>query len=562
MSKNFSSWPQGWPKSLIYPEVPVHELLSQTAERVPERTGLIYQDQRFTYAEIDHSSGCLASALRTLGIDKGDRVAIHLPNSSQFLIAYFGSLKAGAVFTPISPLLREDEMVRQLNDSGARFLITLDKFYELARRAAPRSDVRAVIVTPQIPEAVASSENHQPGRIKAYSMVQLLADHRSPSQPVPIDPHTDFAHLVYTGGTTGNPKAVSLTHFNVVANAMQTTCWFHGAGIDIKNGTIEMTYPEGVDPHKDRLSARDTSRQLTVNPWYHAMGIGSLANNIFTGTTIITLPHFDINHYLKALQTYRPTAVGGAPTLWSLLLNDLRFEGQFESIRLANSGAGPLSHDLMQQILNAVPGAICESYGMSECTMLISSNIPVRGYHRLGSVGLPVFDTQIKIVDPETGKTVPDNSEGEICIKGPQVMQGYWNQPRETAQVLTDGWLCSGDIGHVDKEGFLFITDRKKDMIIYKGYNVYPRELEEVLYKHPAVTLCAVLGKQDPKRGEVPVAFVQLKNGQDVDDATLMTYVNDRVAHYKKIRELRLITDMPVSGPGKVLKRELKSHVA
>ena len=268
---------------------------------------------------------------------------------------------------------------------------------------------------------------------------------------------------------------------------------------------------------------------------------------------------YPLARYIGAIKKYNATMLGGAPQLYIPIVNLPNFaEYDLSGIKLATSGAAPLALPVLDQMLESFSGVVCEAYGMTECTMGATANPPDRENIRQGSVGIPVFDTECKVVDLQTGADLPPGEEGEICIKGPQVMQGYWNRPDATAEVLKDGWLHTGDIGKQDEDGYFYITDRKKDMIIYKGYNVYPRDLEEVIFTHPAVEQCAVIGKPDMDVGEAPVAFVQLKDGAEASVEDVMEHTNSQVAAYKKIREVRFVESIPVSAAGKVLKRELR----
>jgi long-chain acyl-CoA synthetase len=287
--------------------------------------------------------------------------------------------------------------------------------------------------------------------------------------------------------------------------------------------------------------------------------VGYLNNLAISGTTMVVFPKFEPKEYLDGVQKYNATMLGGAPQLYIPLVNLPDFDSyDLSGIKLAASGAAPLVKSVLDKMLDAFSGLVSEGYGMTECTMGATSNPPERSKIRPGSVGIPVFDTECKVVDLETGEDLPPEKEGEICIKGPQVMQGYWNKPEETAEVLKDDWLYSGDIGKMDEDGYFYITDRKKDMIIYKGYNVYPRELEEAIFTHPAVEQCAVVGKPDLDVGEAPVAFVQLKQDADITAEEVMEHTNSQVAAYKKIREVKFLDAIPVSAAGKVLKRQLR----
>ena len=564
MAKNFNAWPDQWPKNLNYPEQPVFSFLDQTAARVPNRVAIIFGGMELTFAELKDLSDRFANALVSMGLKKGEKVAIHLPNCPQFAIAYYGAIKAGAVFTPLSPMLAPREATHQLNDAGAKILISLDLVYPGICAILPDTGVEKVITT-----SIADCYNPIIQPLKplekiplpdTLDMAALLKEHPPEVPDIEIDIFNDLVHLAYTGGTTGLSKGVMLSHYNVVVNACQFAHWFSGAQIEIKDGIPTSVFPDGVDPLRDRPIVADQESALVVVPWFHAMGtVGYLNNLVYGGTTMVVFARFEPQEYIDGVKKYNATMVGGAPQLYIPLVNLPNFDTyDLSGVKLATSGAAPLALPVLDKMLEAFSGVVCEAYGMTECTMGATANPPDRAHIRQGSVGIPVFDTECKVVDLASGEDLPPGKEGEICIKGPQVMQGYWNKPEETAEVLKDGWLYTGDIGKEDEDGYFYITDRKKDMIIYKGYNVYPRELEEAIFTHPAVEQCAVIGKPDLDVGEAPVAFVQLKQGAEATAEDLMKHTNSQVAAYKKIREVKFLDAIPVSPAGKVLKRELR----
>lgn len=564
MTKNYRAWPDQWPRHLNYIEQPVFSFLDDTAARAPNRLAIIFGGMELTFAELHNLANRFANALKSLGVKRGDKVAIHLPNCPQFAIAYYGVLKAGATFTPMSPLLAPREALFQLNDSETRFLISLDLIYPGLAPLIPDTSVEKVITT-----SIADCYNSIIQPLKplekipvpeTLDMSDLLKEHSEEALGADIDPRSDLAHLAYTGGTTGSPKGVMLTHYNVVVNTIQYAHWWTGAQIETQNGVPVRVFPEGVDPVKDRITAPDQETALVVVPWFHAMGtVGYLNQMVYSGNTMVVFPRFDAVEYLGAIKKYKATVLGGAPQLYIPLVNASDFDTyDLSGIKIAASGAAPLAMPVLDKMLKAFSGVVCEGYGMTECSMGATMNPPDRSRIRHGSVGIPVFDTECKAVDLATGEDLPPGVEGEICIKGPQVMKGYWKKPDETAAVLKDGWLHTGDIGKIDDDGYLYITDRKKDMIIYKGYNVYPRELEEIIFAHPAVEQCAVVGRADMQAGEVPVAFVQCLKGATVSEQEILEHVNNQVAAYKKIRGIKFVEAMPVSPAGKVLKRELR----
>jgi len=567
MAKNFACWPESWPRSLNYPSLPVYELLDQTASRVPHRIALIYGGLEFTYGELRTLSDRFALALLAEGIGAGDRVALHLPNCPQFAIAYYGLLKTGATFTPLSPLLSLREAAFQLGDTEAAALVTLDEQYADIQPVLAETRVRRVITTSLADcrgPLTSLLEEQARTATAGLDMVELMRT-RHGALPLPeIDPARDLAHISFTGGTTGLPKGVMLTHANVVANSLQVAHWLNGAQVTMRGGLLTPIWPAGVDPVKDRLTAFDREVALVVSPWYHALGsIRYLNNLVYTGATMVVFRRFEPETFLEAVVKYGVTVLGGAPQLYIPLVHHPDFARyDLSGVKFAASGAAPLPVPVLEEMLEAFSGAVCEAYGLTECTMGATANPPDRACIRIGSVGLPTFDTELKTIDLVTGDDLAPGQEGEICIKGPQVMVGYLNRPEETAKVLKDGWLLTGDIGREDEDGYFYITGRKKDMIIYKGYNVYPREIEEIIFEHPAVQQCAVVGRTDEAAGEVPVAFVQVKAGCAVTAKEIMDFTNPKIARYKKVREVIFMDQIPVSGPGKVLKTVLRQKLA
>jgi long-chain acyl-CoA synthetase len=391
----------------------------------------------------------------------------------------------------------------------------------------------------------------------------LLKSYEAKAPEVKIDAKKDLAHLAYTGGTTGVSKGVMLTHFNVVANVLQVSYWSGGGNVSFKDGILDVLRMEG-DREDDHPAPFGKGKALVVVPWFHAMGtVGYLNNLICSGMTLIVFPRFDAGQYLQGIEKYEANTIGGAPQLFIPLVNHPDFKKyNLSSIRLVASGAAPLPLPVLQQMLRSFPGVVGEGYGLTEVSMCSNLNPPYRDGLRAGSVGLPLQDTEVKIVDLESGiRRLNPGEVGEVCIKGPQVMQGYWNKPEETQHILRDGWVYTGDIGREDEDGFFYIVDRKKDMLIYKGYNVYPRDLEELMAKHPAVQQCAVVGKNDPEAGEIPVGFVVLKQGASATAEELMEYCGKNVSAYKRIRQIILKTQLPVSGAGKILKTELRKEL-
>jgi long-chain acyl-CoA synthetase len=537
----FSSWPKDVPKNLEYPKVPLHAILEKTAKEHPEKAAIAYFERESTYRELDSLSNQFAGALSALGVKKGDRVAVFLPNIPQFLIAYFGVLKAGAVLTAISPLHKEREVAYQLNDSEAKTIIALDSLYPIVKRIWQKTKLKNAIVTSL--EDYASKTAISPSRVgqkpNVYSFQQLLTEKGTKPPKVNINPKEDLAALQYTGGTTGTAKGAMLTHLNLVSNALAFAAWIKGT------------------------AAQETF--LTALPLFHIYGMTTSMNvPILLAAKMVLLPRFDPVAALESIQRHKVTVFCGVPTMYSVLLANPEL-GKFDltSIRVCISGASPLPPQVQKKFMDISGGFLAEGYGLTEASPVTHCNPVDKTMRtvRLGSIGLPMPDTDARIVDVETGtKQLSPSETGELAVKGPQVMRGYWKRPSETALVLRDGWLLTGDIAKMDQHGYFYITDRKKDLIKYKDYSVYPREIEDVIYEHSAVKLCAVVGKPDPMVGEIPKAFIVLKDGAKATEAGIMEFVKEKVAPYKAIRKVEFRKELPLSSVGKVLRRVLQEE--
>jgi long-chain acyl-CoA synthetase len=529
-------WPAEVPKNIKYPRVPLEEILHESAENFPEKVALVYGERKITYAQLELISNQFANALAKLGVKKAECVALFLPNIPQFIIAYFGILKVGAVVTAISPLHREREVEYQLCDSEAQTIIVLDSLYAVVDNVWAKTKLKNVIVT-SLDEA--SETAPVPSKPNLLDFQQLLKEAPETPPRVEINPEMDLAALQYTGGTTGTAKGAMLTHANLVSNALMFAAW-------IKGTTAKETF-------------------LTALPLFHIYGMTtSMTVPISLAAKMVLMPRFEPAKALEAIQRYRVTVFCGVPTMYSALLANPEL-GKYDltSIRVCISGASPLPPQIQKKFMQITGGFLSEGYGLTEASPVTHCN-PVDNTMRtvkVGSIGLPLPDTDARIVDLETGeKTLGLGETGELMVKGPQVMKGYWRKPEETAMVLRDGWLLTGDIAHMDEDGYFYITDRKKDLIKYKDYSVYPREIEDVLYEHPAVKLCAVVGKPDTAAGEVPKAFIVLKEGAAVSAEEILSFVNGKVASYKAIREAEFRKELPISSAGKVLRRLLQEE--
>ncbi|MGD0071078.1 MAG: long-chain fatty acid--CoA ligase [Candidatus Bathyarchaeia archaeon] len=530
----FNAWPADVPKNIKYPAVPLHGILQKTAENYPANVAIAYDGKEITYAQLDSLSNQFAHALIKLGVKKGDKIAIFLPNIPQFIIAYFGILKAGAVATAISPLHREREVEYQLCDSKAGTIIALDSLYAIVDNVWAKTKLKNMIVTSL--DEQASKKASISSKPNVWTFPQLIKEAPETPLKIEINPYEDLAVLQYTGGTTGTAKGAMLTHTNLISNAIMFAAW-------IKGKVAQETF-------------------LTALPLFHIYGMTtSMTVPISLAAKMVLMPKFEPAKALEAIQRQRVTVFCGVPTMYSVLLANPEL-GKYDltSIRVCISGASPLPPQVQKKFMQITGGFLAEGYGLTEASPVTHCNPVDRTMKtvKVGSIGLPLPDTETKIVDLVTGeKTLSQGETGELAVKGPQVMKGYWRKPDETALVLHDGWLLTGDIARMDEDGYFYITDRKKDLIKYKDYSVYPREIEDVLYEHLAVKLCAVVGKPDPVAGEVPKAFIALKEGTVASAEEIMAFVNGKVAPYKAIREVEFRKELPISSAGKVLRRLL-----
>ncbi|GLY41598.1 long-chain acyl-CoA synthetase [Amycolatopsis sp. NBRC 101858] len=544
--------PPGLPASLDYPEAPVGSLIAAGATRWGDRTAFAHDGRSLTFTETYRAACRFAHALRAQGIGRGDVVALHLPNCLAFPVAYYGTLLAGATFSPANPLLPPDDLAFQLADCEAAAVVTFGPVAGVLASVADRVPARlTVVVSPagDLPEGAVEFEAFQAGQPAERPDVDIAI-------------HDDLAHLAYTGGTTGRSKGVRLTHRNVVVNTLQHSCWGSGSvpALDA-HGDVTIDQVGSEDEWPTRLG---TGVAINLTPWFHAMGIiGGMNAAVIAGTTIVLHSRFDPPAYVADAERLRITGIGGAPALFAALLATPSFHtADLSSVRAIGSGAAPMNHAMINALRERFPGVVVsEGYGLTEATMgAVISPTYASGTRKVGSVGVPIFDTEVKVVPAEGGEDpLPAGEKGEVCLRGPQIMLGYRNRPEETAAALVDGWLHTGDVGILDADGYLSIVDRKKDMLLYKGYNVFPRELEELLITMPGVAAAAVVGRPDTEVGELPVAFVVPRGELDADE--LMAAVNEKVLPYKRLREIHVVEQIPVSAAGKVLKRELRQQL-
>jgi acyl-CoA synthetase (AMP-forming)/AMP-acid ligase II len=461
-----------------------------------------------------------AAGLAARGLRKGDVVAIYSPNLPEYVVAFYGVSMAGGAATTVNSLSTLEELVVQLDDAGARFLICAVPFLERALDAGGRSGVEQLFVF---------GEGAFPG---ATAFAELLAGDAEPPRPA-IDPAEDVVALPYSSGTTGLPKGVMLTHRNLVANLCQTE-------------------PVTV------LTEGQVERVSAVLPFYHSYGLTVLmGGSVWLGATLVSMPLFDLEEYLREVQAYRITRLFVVPPiLIGLAKHPAVARYDLSSVRGIYSGAAPLGKDLEQEVAGRLGTFVTQGYGLTETSPVLATNPQDRA--RSGSVGLLVPNTECKVVDPASGEDLDPSEDGELCFRGPQIMKGYLNRPAETAAMLSpDGWLRTGDVGHVDADGYVYVVDRAKELIKYKGHQVAPAELEGLLLTHPKVEDVAVVRYLDPERGEIPKAFVVVKAGEQLGAEEVMDFVSTRVAPHKKVREVEFIDQIPKALSGKILRRVL-----
>lgn len=523
-------YPDTISKEISIPDKTVVQILQETTAKYPENNALSFFGKKISYQQLLGFTQGFTSALQQNQVQKGDRVAIMLPNCPQYVISYYGILGAGAIVTQVNPMSVEREIEYILTDSGAETIIVMDAFYARVKSVQAQTSLKNIIVVSLQP----SGHDFSPDR----SFEKFLADGNGKVTPVSIEPEHDIAILQYTGGTTGRSKGAMLTHRNILANVMQSYEFFKH----------EMEFGK--------------ERCLTVIPLFHVFGMSSCMNLcIFTGAESIMLPRFDLEEVLTTIKTEQPTTFPGVPTMYVALTNHPRAEEYgLGSIRTCNSGSAPMPVELLRDFETKTGAKILEGYGLSETSPATHCNPPF-AERKPGSVGIGMPSTEYKIVDVGNGtEEVPVGELGEIIIKGPQVMKGYWNMPEETANTLRDGWLYTGDIGKVDEDGYLYIVDRKKDLIIASGFNIYPRDIEEVLYEHPAVQEAVVIGVPDPYRGEDVKACLVLKAGKSASEEEIIQYCKQNLSAYKVPRIIEFREQLPKTAVGKILRRALREE--
>lgn len=540
-------YPEGISVDITYDEKPLYQYLLDSGEQHKKMKALYFQGKEMNYGELVSETKKMAEYLQQTGLKKGDRVAIMLPNCPQAVIMYYAAMLAGGIVVQVNPLYTERELQYQLVDSGSTYIVCLDILFPRVSKVKAETDLKHVIVT-KIAEYLPFPKNLiypfiQKRQYKISVKVTPTEDthvwksiihHGNENyQPIDVDPTKDLALLQYTGGTTGKPKGVMLTHYNLVSNVQMCSAWMY------------------------KLE-KNTETILGVLPFFHVYGMTTVMNlSIMIGANIILLPKFDAKEVLKTIDKLKPTVFPGAPTIYIGLLNhpDIN-KYDLSSVKACISGSAALPLEVQQQFEEVTSGRLVEGYGLTETSPVTHANF-IWDKRINGSIGVPWPNTDSKIVKIGTLEELKIGEVGEIAVRGPQVMKGYWNNEEATKRTLLDEWILTGDLGYMDEDGYFYVVDRKSDMIIAGGFNVYPREVEETLYEFPGVQEAAVIGIPDKYRGETVKAVIVTKGGNKLDEKALEAHCRKNLASYKIPRKYEYRTELPKTIIGKVLKREL-----
>ncbi len=541
-----NNYEEGVPQEVEIPEKTLPDLFHDTVARFPENKAIHFMGKDFTFRELQELINQFSHALLKLDLPEGSKLAIHLPNTPQYVFAFYGAIQAGYTVVPCNPLYVEREMEHQLNDSGADAILTMSRFYPMINNIKDKTKLKKVLVTnikDYFPDFMRimytlAKEKKEGDRVKIAPEDIWLKDFIS-GQPktVPQAKEVDMnslACLLYTGGTTGVSKGAMLSHQNLVSNAIQVASWMP----DIKEGE---------------------ERTLSVIPFFHSFGLTVCQNlSLLKGCTLILVPRFDAKMVFDLIDKTRPTLFPGVPTLYVALINSPEIhKHDLSSIKACISGAAPLPLEVQTQFEKLSGARLVEGYGLTESSPVTHCN-PVFGKRKEGSIGIPLPNTVAKVADIENpDNALPVGESGELAVKGPQVMQGYYNRPEETEGTLINGWLHTGDIAQMDEEGFFFIVDRKKDMVIAGGYNIFPREIEEVLYTYDKIQEVVVAGVPDEYRGETIKAYVVPKEGQELTEDEIVSFCKENLAPYKVPKKIEFREELPKSMVGKILRRVL-----
>lgn len=568
-------WPtQKWPAGVSHDvsdyNRPLFDILDESARDYPDKVFTIFNGGTKTFAKVKNTADRIANFLVSSGIKKGDRVAIFLPNIPHYPAIFFGILKAGAVCVTCNPLYTASELNYQLKDSGAKAVFCMDheQFYPTTASAIKGTDIKTTVicnVKTYLPKwkailgsllgKIPKADQHEPSHL---FFDQIIESYQPKAPNIQIDPEKDLALIIYTGGTTGVPKGAALTHSNFAYDLRALEEW------------TRLSHGPGEKPEMIKRGGFHTF--LGVLPWYHSFGMTTcMMTACASANRLVCIPDPragdpPFSEVLKAVEKYKVTIMPAVPTIFVAFINHPHL-GKYDITSLIGcfSGGAPLPPEVCRQFEEKSGSVIFEGYGLSETAPVASANPTDKTKRKIGSIGFPIPGTDIKILDLDTGNNeMPRGEDGEIAISGPQVMQGYWNRPEENQSVFrtvdNNRYFLTGDIGHIDEDGYIIITDRKKDLIIVGGFNVYPRDVEDILFQHPKVVMAAVIGVPDAKSGEAVKAYIQLKPGESVSEEEISEFCKAHMAGYKRPKYIEFRDELPVSPIGKVLRRVLRDE--
>lgn len=548
---SLSPWLKSYPSTIAWdapmPSGPLYQLLDQTAERVPDKVCIHFLGKKYTYAQVHDLSNKIAKGLQALGVSKGERVGLFMPNCPYFIFFYFGILKTGATVVNYNPLYVPCEIASQIEDSGTHLMVTLDleALYGKLKDLMGLASLKKVIVCslkdslpfpksllfPLLKRKEIAAITYNQENISFDSLVDNDGQYATPI----LNPQEDIALFQYTGGTTGLPKAAMLTHNNVLANAHQAFLW--------------------LKPPADQ-----ENKVLAALPLFHVFAMTAVMNlSIKIGAEIIMMfPRFQVKEAIDLMEKHQVNFFPAVPTIYTLINNYPHIEKRnLKALRVCLSGGAPLPLEVKKRFESFTGCSLIEAYGLSETSPAATSN-PIEGLHKEGSIGIPFPRTQIKIMSlSNPDEEVALGEKGEICISGPQVMKGYWNRSEENARVLREGLFHTGDVGYMDEDGYTFLVDRIKDLIISNGYNIYPRHVEEVIYQYADVEEVIVIGIPDEQRGEVPKAFIKARNGKKICPQDLFNFLSDKLSPLQMPKQIEMRDQLPKTMIGKLSKKEL-----
>jgi len=539
-----TKYPSAVPRQITIRQAALWELMQSAAERYQESVATIFYGAKLKYSDLIEGVARTGGFLQAVGVNPSDRVAILMPNVPSFIMAFYGTIFVGGTVVPLNPLLSTNELEFQLIDSGAETLIVAEALVEKVAPILIRTLVKRVVVSSishyvpiYLRPVVALKCRHHSNVAIHIPVYKLEAELRTAPKTKPYPAKlNDPAVLLYTGGTTGICKAAILTHFNLVANVDQIRAWLYA-----------------LQPAREVVAC--------VLPFFHSYGMTVGMNlAVDMAAAMVLLPKFDPLETVRAIHKYRVTLLPGVPSMYMAIARTAqRNKIDISSVKVCVSGGAPLIREIYEKFVSVTGAKLVEGYGLTEASPVTHVNPIWDSENRIGSIGLPIPNTDCRIVDLQTGtKDLAPGEEGELIIRGPQIMAGYWNRPQETTQTIRDGWLYTGDIATMDPDGYFRIVDRKKDMIIVGGFNVYPREVEEVIAKHPCVEECAVIGELHPLRGELVKAYIVLRKGAHPEPHEIIAFCRQHLAIYKVPRSIEFVSELPKTAVGKILRRELR----